>query len=79
MLEIARIGKELEKYYGIPQDAEWAIDTDLPFPENVYMLQARPAHIAEQEAKPVLGTRTGIDFVRDFAKKGKLGRESLEV
>jgi len=47
--EIGRLGKILEEHFGVPQDAEWAIDEDLPFPENVIMLQARPEVIAKKK------------------------------
>ncbi len=41
--EIARICKQVEEHYGVPQDIEWVIDLDLPFPENLFFVQARPA------------------------------------
>ncbi|RLI47420.1 phosphoenolpyruvate synthase [Candidatus Bathyarchaeota archaeon] len=44
--EIAKLGelaKRVEKLYGgQPQDIEWAIDKDLPFPENIFIVQSRP-------------------------------------
>lgn len=45
MREIARLTKELEEQLGGPQDVEWAIDQDVPFP-NVVLLQTRPAKLA---------------------------------
>lgn len=39
-LAINAIG--IEKHFGAAQDIEWAIDQDLSFPQNVFMLQARP-------------------------------------
>ena len=50
--EIGKLGKMLEEHFGVPQDAEWAIDKDLPFPENVILLQTRPEIIAQRK-KPV--------------------------
>jgi pyruvate,water dikinase len=47
--EIGKLGKVLEEHFGVPQDAEWAIDEDLPFPENVILLQARPEVIAQKK------------------------------
>jgi pyruvate, water dikinase len=41
--EIAKISKEVEQHYGAPQDIEWVIDLDLPFPKNLFFVQARPA------------------------------------
>lgn len=57
VLELARIGKAIEKHYGIAQDIEWAIDNDLPFPDNVIILQCRPEQVwNKQEAEPKLRT-----------------------
>ena len=50
--EIGRLGKILEAHFGVPQDTEWAVDQDLPCPENVILLQTRAEIIAEQK-KPV--------------------------
>ncbi|RJX26772.1 MAG: hypothetical protein C4554_05330 [Dethiobacter sp.] len=40
--EIVRMGKALESYFNQPQDLEWAIDDQQPFPQNIYLLQTRP-------------------------------------
>jgi len=50
--EIGRLGIKLEKHFGVPQDAEWAIDNDFTCPESVILLQTRPEVIAKQK-KPV--------------------------
>ncbi len=42
LVEIGRLGKISESYYQSAQDLEWAIDADLPFPENVFIVQTRP-------------------------------------
>jgi pyruvate,water dikinase len=42
IIEVTKMGKILESYFGCPQDIEWAIDTDIPFPDNVFFLQTRP-------------------------------------
>ncbi len=58
VLELARFGKEIEKHFGIPQDIEWVIDPDLPFPKNVLFVQARPETVwSKMETKPVLETK----------------------
>lgn len=41
--ELIRIALDVEKHFGVPQDMEWVVDRDLPFPENVFWVQARPA------------------------------------
>ncbi|MGB9885998.1 MAG: PEP/pyruvate-binding domain-containing protein [Moorellales bacterium] len=47
--EIARLGKKVEEHFQVPQDVEWAVDAESPFPENVVLLQTRPAVIAERK------------------------------
>lgn len=40
--KLAELGILIEKHYGRPMDIEWAIDRDMKFPENVFIVQARP-------------------------------------
>lgn len=46
--EIGKLAKLLELHFGMPQDLEWAIDYDLPFPESVFLLQTRPEVLAKK-------------------------------
>ncbi|MCS7128334.1 MAG: phosphoenolpyruvate synthase [Sulfolobales archaeon] len=39
---LAELGLLIEKHYGKAMDIEWAIDADLPFPQRVFIVQARP-------------------------------------
>lgn len=43
ILEIVRIALNVEKHFGVPQDMEWVVDKDLPFPENLFWVQTRAA------------------------------------
>ena len=47
--EIARGGVLLEDHFGAPQDAEWAIDDDLPSPGNIIWLQTRNEVLARKK------------------------------
>jgi pyruvate,water dikinase len=47
--EIVRVAKDVETHFNAPQDMEWVIDQDLPFPENIYWVQARPAKYTRVE------------------------------
>lgn len=48
--EIGRLAKILEAHFdNKPQDLEWAIDNDLQPPNNIVLLQARPAKIAKKK------------------------------
>jgi pyruvate,water dikinase len=42
LLAVAGLAKAAERHYGCPQDIEWALDADLPAPDNIVLLQARP-------------------------------------
>ncbi len=46
--ELVRIALGVEKHFGVPQDMEWVVDKDLPFPTNVIWVQARPAKYTAQ-------------------------------
>lgn len=41
-LKIAEFANVLEKSYGTPLDFEWALDDTLSFPDNIFLVQARP-------------------------------------
>jgi pyruvate,water dikinase len=46
VVRLAELAKVLELHYGTSQDVEWAVDRDLPFPTNLFLLQTRPAKTA---------------------------------
>lgn len=50
---LAKMGVKVEEHYGRPMDIEWAIDKEMEFPKNVFMLQARPETVwsAREEVK----------------------------
>ena len=60
-IEIATIAKSVETKLGCPQDTEWAIDSDLPFPKNIFWLQTRPAKI--QAATPMSVTDQILNMI----------------
>jgi len=64
ILEIARVAKAAEKTLGGPQDMEWAVDQDLPFPESLFWLQTRPAKVGVR--KPESATDRIIDLMAKF-------------
>jgi pyruvate,water dikinase len=61
VIEVAKLAITLEEKLGSPQDVEWAIDQDLPFPKNIFHLQTRPAKV--QVKKPVSTTDRIIDLL----------------
>jgi len=69
ILRLAELGKKIEEHYGKAQDIEWAIDRDLPFPENVFIVQSRPetvwsamtkAEVKAEKAKVVAPTELKV-------------------
>jgi pyruvate,water dikinase len=43
LTHLTKLAKQVELHYGgIPQDIEWAVDAELPFPENIFLIQTRP-------------------------------------
>ena len=46
--ELVRVALRVEKHFGAPQDMEWVVDRDLPYPENVIWVQARAAKFIPQ-------------------------------
>lgn len=71
--ELARQGKFIEQYYGKPQDTEWAVDKDLPFPNNIIFLQARPETVwSKKKAEPVFTPGKGVlEYIVDTIREGK--------
>jgi pyruvate,water dikinase len=65
VLELSKIGKKIERHYRIAQDTEWAIDNDLPFPENVFILQCRPEQVwSKKKPEPIAKTEaTYVDYM----------------
>ncbi len=60
LLTLAELAKRIEKHYGKPMDIEWAIDQDLSYPQNMFIVQARPETVfgtKEMEAPKMEDTR----------------------
>jgi len=74
VIEIAKMGIRIETHYGAPQDIEWAIDKDLPFPENIFSTQSRPVTAAGKKTfnKEILKEegKSDTDHIIDLMLKG---------
>jgi pyruvate,water dikinase len=61
IIAVAKLAMLLEERLGKPQDMEWAIDPDFPPPNNILLLQTRPAKVAA--TKPASVTDRIIDLI----------------
>jgi pyruvate,water dikinase len=62
--------KNIEKHYSRPMDIEWAIDKDIPFPENIFIVQARPETVwSQRKSESVIGSKTGRQLLMEQAMK----------
>ena len=68
--ELVKMGKHIETHYQTPMDIEWAIDKDFPFPENIFIVQARPETVwSQRKPKSVMGGKSGYQLLMEQAMK----------
>jgi pyruvate,water dikinase len=68
------MAKKIESHYGRPMDVEWAIDADLAFPENVFVVQARPETVWSQlKLEPILERKDGYQLFFGFVERAMKG------
>jgi len=68
IIELAKVSKKIEGYFGCPQDSEWVISKSLPFPENVFLVQTRPETVwSKKKKEPVLGQKSGLQMLIERA------------
>jgi pyruvate,water dikinase len=67
VIALAKGGKQIEQHFGEPQDIEWVIDKDLPLPESIFFVQARPETTWKEKAKDARLTSTG-DVKKDIVQ-----------
>jgi pyruvate,water dikinase len=62
--------KNIEQHYGRPMDIEWAIDKDISFPDNMFIVQARPETVwSQRKTESVIGGKTGLQLLKEQAMK----------
>ena len=67
---LVKTAKQIEQHYGRPMDIEWAIDGDLPFPDNLFIVQARPETVwSRRKTESVIGNKTGRQLLMEQAMK----------
>jgi len=68
VLELTRLAKKVEAHFGCPQDVEWSISRSLPFPENIFLVQARPESVwGKKKKESVLGKKSGMELLFERA------------
>lgn len=59
VIELAKLGKLIEKHYGRPMDVEWAVDKTVPAGGNIFILQARPETVWSSKPKTPVSKAKG--------------------
>lgn len=68
IIELVKIAKKAEAHFGSAQDLEYSISKTLPFPESIYLVQARPESVwSKKKKESVLGKKTGLDLLIEKA------------
>ena len=68
LIRLAEVGKSIEKYFGHPQDIEWAFDRDVMPPDNLFMLQSRPETVwSNKRAAPM--TKKDVSYMDYMADR----------
>jgi phosphoenolpyruvate synthase/pyruvate phosphate dikinase len=61
---LAKVAKKMEGYFGCAQDVEWCVANDIPFPENIFLVQTRPESVwSKKKQAPLLGEKTGLELL----------------
>ncbi len=72
VIDLAEMGKRIEKHYGRPMDIEWAVDKDMPADANIFILQARPETVwSSKKKEPVAVTGSAMDHILASVMEGK--------
>ena len=73
MIELAKLGKLIEKHYGRPMDVEWAVDKTVPAGGNIFILQARPETVWSSKPKTPVSKAKGsaIEHILSSVLAGK--------
>jgi len=73
VIELAQMGKLIEKHYGRPMDVEWAVDKTVPAGGNIFILQARPETVwSSKKSKPVSDAKSSaLEHILSSVMTGK--------
>jgi pyruvate,water dikinase len=78
--KLAQLGNQIDQHYGCPQDIEWAIDRELEFPENIFIVQSRPETVwgvKEKEKKVEAAAPKHLSEMKVVARGIAAGRRDI--
>ncbi|MEM1565668.1 MAG: phosphoenolpyruvate synthase [Candidatus Bathyarchaeia archaeon] len=64
VLKLAELAVKIEQHYGKPQDIEWAVDSDLSFPNNIFIVQSRPETVWSQRTAELFEKRVEVGLAK---------------
>lgn len=68
IIELTKIAKKVEAHFGCPQDIEYSISRTKPFPESIFLVQARPESVwGKKKKESVLGKKSGFELLFEKA------------
>jgi pyruvate, water dikinase len=81
VLKLAEIATRIERHYGKAMDIEWAIDQDLPYPQNLFIVQARPETVWSSKSgeAPEKAGEKGEQKMKVIVKGISAGRKGYGV
>ncbi len=84
ILKLVELAERIEKHYGKAQDIEWAIDSDLSFPSNIFIVQSRPETVwslklAETPTKAEIEGMKPTEMLKVAVKGIAAGKRSYGV
>ena len=74
ILALAKIACNIEAHYGKPMDIEWAIDQDLPYPDNLFLVQARPETVWSKTMETSVDTKEKVESLNIVVKGISAGK-----
>ncbi|MDI6904142.1 MAG: phosphoenolpyruvate synthase [Candidatus Bathyarchaeia archaeon] len=84
ILKLAELATHIEQLYVTAQDIEWAIDSGIPFPENIFIVQSRPetvwsVKLAEAPAKVEAEPTEPAEMLKVVVKGIPAGKRSYGI
>ena len=71
IMALAELARKIEKHYDKPMDIEWAIDQDLSYPQNIFLVQARPETVwGSKTMETPLENKSKVEEVLKIAVRG---------